>query len=92
MRPGAGTLPDPEFWTVKEASVLMRVSRMTVYRLIHNGTLESVRVGRVFRIPQRAIGSYLRVHGTATPPAAGDTGPAPRPASPLPAVRAGGRA
>jgi len=38
----------------------MRVSRMTVYRLVHAGTLPAVQVGRSFRIPEQAVHDYLR--------------------------------
>jgi excisionase family DNA binding protein len=37
----------------------MRVSKMTVYRLVHSGELEAIRVGRSFRIPERALNRYL---------------------------------
>jgi excisionase family DNA binding protein len=38
----------------------MRVSKMTVYRLVHSGELEAVRVGRSFRVPEPAVDTYLR--------------------------------
>lgn len=47
------------FLTVAEVAALMRVSRMTVYRLVHSGELASVRVGRSFRVPERAVHTYL---------------------------------
>jgi excisionase family DNA binding protein len=48
------------FLTVAEVALLMRVSRMTVYRLVHSEELPAVRVGRSFRIPERAVHDYLR--------------------------------
>jgi excisionase family DNA binding protein len=33
---------------------------MTVYRLVHNGELPAVRVGRSFRVPEDAVHEYLR--------------------------------
>lgn len=39
--------------TVAEVAALMRVSKMTVYRLVHNGELPAVRVGRSFRCMPR---------------------------------------
>lgn len=48
-----------QFATVAEVAELMRVSKMSVYRLIHSGDLEAVRFGRTFRIPQQAIADYL---------------------------------
>jgi excisionase family DNA binding protein len=47
------------FLTVAEVAATMRVSKMTVYRLVHNGTLEAVRVGRSFRVPEKAVQDYL---------------------------------
>ena len=48
------------FLTVAEVAALMRVSKMTVYRLVHSGELTAVRVGRSFRVPERAVHDYLR--------------------------------
>jgi len=38
----------------------MRVSKMTVYRLVHGGELPAARVGRSFRVPRRAVEDHLR--------------------------------
>ncbi|MDQ3680735.1 MAG: excisionase family DNA-binding protein [Actinomycetota bacterium] len=38
----------------------MRVSNMTVYRLIHSGELVATRVGRSYRIWEHDVRSYLR--------------------------------
>ncbi|WEO77698.1 helix-turn-helix domain-containing protein [Cryobacterium sp. SO2] len=46
---------DPRFLTVAEVALLMRVSRMTVYRLVHAGELPAVRFGRSFRVPEAAV-------------------------------------
>ncbi len=58
---------DLNFMTVAEVAALMRVSKMTVYRLVHNEELSAVRVGRSFRVPQQAVHDYLSdsYHGTA---------------------------
>lgn len=48
------------FLTVAEVAELMRVSKMTVYRLVHAGDLSAVRVGRSFRVPEEAVHAYLR--------------------------------
>jgi excisionase family DNA binding protein len=53
-------LSDVRFLTVQEVAALMRVSKMTVYRLVHSGELASVRVGRSFRVPEKAVNDYLR--------------------------------
>ena len=48
------------FLTVAAVASMMRVSKMTVYRLVHAGELSAVRVGRSFRVPERAVQEYLR--------------------------------
>ncbi|GAA3818268.1 helix-turn-helix domain-containing protein [Cellulomonas soli] len=52
------------FLTVLEVADIMRVSKMTVYRLLHSGELPGVRVGRSFRVPQDALDHYLRTATT----------------------------
>ena len=44
----------------------MRVMKMTVYRLVHHGELPAVRVGRSFRVLERAVHEYLRQPFTGT--------------------------
>ena len=46
--------------TVAEVASIMRVSKMTVYRLVHAGDLPAVRVGRSFRVPEDEVHTYLR--------------------------------
>lgn len=48
-----------QFLTVAEVASLMRVSKMTVYRLVHSGELPAVRVGRSFRVHSKAVHEYL---------------------------------
>lgn len=48
------------FLTVAEVASHMRVSTMTVYRLIKAGELASVRVGKSYRIRQEDLDAYLR--------------------------------
>ncbi|WP_231977436.1 MULTISPECIES: helix-turn-helix domain-containing protein [Streptomyces] len=43
-----------------EVATVMRVSRMTVYRLVHSGALPAIRVGRSFRMPEQAVHDYLK--------------------------------
>ena len=48
-----------KFLTVAEVAEIMRVSKMTVYRLVHSGELPAVRVGRSFRVNEMAVNEYL---------------------------------
>ena len=56
----SGGLSDPKFLTIAEVAALMRVSKMTVYRLVHGGELPAVRVGRSFRVSEDDVDEYLR--------------------------------
>ncbi|GAB3989711.1 helix-turn-helix domain-containing protein [Nocardioides marmoraquaticus] len=55
-----GDISEVKFLTVAEVAAIMRVSKMTVYRLVHNGDLDAVRVGRSFRVKEDDVHAYLR--------------------------------
>jgi excisionase family DNA binding protein len=48
-------LSQVRFLTVAEVADMMRVSTMTVYRMVHAGELPAIRFGRSFRIPESAV-------------------------------------
>jgi excisionase family DNA binding protein len=45
---------------VAEVADRLRVSKMTVYRLIAAGELRSARVGRSYRLSEHDVDAYLR--------------------------------
>jgi excisionase family DNA binding protein len=45
--------------TVAEVADMLRVSNMTVYRLIKAGQIGAIRVGKNYRIPQADLDDYL---------------------------------
>ena len=45
--------------TVSEVADLLRVSRMTVYRLIKDGEMSALRVGRSYRLRDDDVDDYL---------------------------------
>jgi excisionase family DNA binding protein len=47
------------FLTVAEVADIMRVSTMTVYRLIKAGELRAVRVGKSYRLAEDDVDRYL---------------------------------
>ncbi|MDP8960578.1 MAG: helix-turn-helix domain-containing protein [Actinomycetota bacterium] len=49
-----------ELLTVAEVAGLLRVSTMTVYRLIRTGELSAVRVGRNYRVRRNDLDLYLQ--------------------------------
>lgn len=48
-----------KFLTVAEVAAMMRVSKMTVYRMVHQGELPAVRVGRSFRVREDDVNAFL---------------------------------
>lgn len=59
-----GNFADAKFMTVTEVADMMRVSRMTIYRMIHAGELPAIRFGRSYRVPQNAVEEILSSGGT----------------------------
>ena len=53
-------MSEVRFLTIAEVAAMMRVSKMTVYRLVHSGELPAVRVGRSFRVTEDDVDEYLR--------------------------------
>jgi excisionase family DNA binding protein len=54
------TWSDVKFLTIYELAVMMRISKMSAYRLVRTGELEAIRVGRSYRIPEQAVLAYMR--------------------------------
>lgn len=57
--PEARQVDAETFLTVPEVCAYLRVSKMTVYRLIHADELASVRVGRGLRVPRSALRRFI---------------------------------
>jgi excisionase family DNA binding protein len=47
------------FLTVAEVAEMMRVSTMTVYRLIKSGDLHAVRIGKSYRLAEDEVDRFL---------------------------------
>ena len=47
------------FLTVAEVADILRVSSMTVYRLIKAGDMKALRVGKAYRVPEDEVDRYL---------------------------------
>ncbi len=48
-----------QFLTVAEVARVLRISNMTVYRLISSGQLPAVRVGKSYRLREEDVDRYL---------------------------------
>ena len=56
-----GDISEVKFLTVAEVAAVMRVSKMTVYRLVHSGELRPAGVGRLlFRVSEQDVNDYLK--------------------------------
>lgn len=53
-------IPEVTFLTPEEIRTQLRVSQMTVYRLIERGELPAHRIGRSFRIDRRDFADFMR--------------------------------
>jgi excisionase family DNA binding protein len=51
--------PDELLLTVEEAARRLRIGRTLVYQLISSGELESVKVGRLRRVPAECLPEYV---------------------------------
>ena len=56
----ATSSPRPRLLTPNEVAEQLRVSTMTVYRLIKAGDLRAARIGKSFRISEDDVDAYLQ--------------------------------
>jgi excisionase family DNA binding protein len=56
----SGDISEVKFLTIAEVATMMRVSKMTVYRIVHSGELPAVRVGRSFRVTEKDVNEYIK--------------------------------
>jgi excisionase family DNA binding protein len=71
-RPAPRPLPPRVLLTVEEAGERLGIGRTTAYSLVRSGALESVRIGRLRRVPVSAIDEFAArlVAGSTTQQAA----------------------
>lgn len=51
----------PDVVTAEQMSEMLGISSKTAYRLLHNNTVEHLKVGRTYKIPKIHILTYLNV-------------------------------
>jgi excisionase family DNA binding protein len=53
-------MDDPKYMKVGEIALILRISKMTVYRLIRDGEFDgAIRIGSGFRVPEMSVQTYL---------------------------------
>jgi len=66
-RQNAGTSPaSPSTVTVEEFSDILRISRLSAYRLVKSKKVAAIRVGRLWRIPEAEVQRFLTGGANAT--------------------------
>lgn len=73
------TTPQTHYVTVAEVAEDLRITPMTVYRMISRGQITAIRIGlRTYRIPAESYADYKRqLHAAAEARAAGAPAPIP---------------
>lgn len=51
----------PDVLDVEQVAAILAVSTKTVYRLLHDGAISAIKVGRSYRIPKVHLLSYLKI-------------------------------
>jgi len=51
----------PDVMDVRQVSKLLGVSTKTVYRLLRVGALDSLKIGREFRVPKVNVMKYVKI-------------------------------
>jgi excisionase family DNA binding protein len=60
MSIGDRPLGEVKLLTVAEVAAILRLSKMTVYRMVNSGALPALKVGRSVRVPEHVVHEYLR--------------------------------
>lgn len=49
-----------ELLTIEDLTKRLKITKMTVYKLIHDGKLKASRVGKLFRVSEDSLAKYLK--------------------------------
>jgi excisionase family DNA binding protein len=58
-----------QLYTIKEVQAMLKVSQATIYRMVYDGRLSHIKIGKLVRIPAEAIRELIEkgVESTNTP-------------------------
>ena len=45
--------------TVEEFCEVLRIGKNTAYKLLKNGEIKSIKIGKVYKIPKKSVKKYL---------------------------------
>lgn len=49
-----------QVFTVEDLVKILDIGKSSAYALVRSGTIRSVRIGRIYRIPKAALDEYLK--------------------------------
>lgn len=53
---------EPELITFDELCETLMIGRNTAYKLLNSGKLNAFKIGRVWKIPKKAVSQYVNSH------------------------------
>jgi len=53
---------DKDFYTIKQITEILQLSRLTIYRYIDNGKIKTYKFGKEHRIKKEDFESFLEAH------------------------------
>jgi len=53
---------EKNFYTVAEIASILKLTNLTIYKYIHEGSLEAVQFGGHYRIEKRALDQFIQSH------------------------------
>jgi excisionase family DNA binding protein len=57
-----GYFSTADFYTVQEVALLLRLSALTIYKYIKEGSLEAVEFGGHYRVSNHALDEFIKYH------------------------------
>jgi|LSQX01.3.fsa_nt_gb excisionase family DNA binding protein len=54
---------EPAVLTVPELARVLRIGRTTAYKMVQEGQIPAMRIGKAIRIPRQAVENYLQKKG-----------------------------
>jgi excisionase family DNA binding protein len=57
-----GYFSTADFYTVQEVALLLRLSALTIYKYIKDGSLEAVEFGGHYRVSNQSLDKFIKYH------------------------------
>lgn len=57
------TIATMKIYTVEEVATILKIAKSTIYELLKEGEIRGVKIGRVYRISEKALCEFLEGKG-----------------------------